>query len=171
MAAASQQSQSHRTTKKAITLRVDENDSRFWDFITAQQNTSLSIEMAVHVLVRDYPQLAEADMIAELPYLSAPDRAVTHQAPTQPSTFDVSANADGIDGADDSNADYSNTSTDVSSTTQHEPSPEKNNAPAVKQQARSQQAQPDTADARLALMRDEAAKNPNDDVMAGIMNM
>lgn len=175
---------SYKTKPKRVpvTVRVLEDDEIFAEFAAHQHNVGLSLELMVRHFYQLYPELVGEDVVLALPTLTSrmPQPAaavpVVHETQQQqqqkknPSRTHSSTGSDTGDregGSDAADVVDSAAANDIAKSTP-EVEVENQGAP---QNTEQQNATPQSTDEKLAAMRDAAFANPNDDVLAGLLDM
>ena len=171
---------SYKTKPKRVpvTVRVLEDDEIFAEFAASQHNVGLSLELMVRHFYQLYPELVGEDVVLEMPAVtqravppapvaaapaSIPAAHETQQQQQQkknPSRTDNDAS--GREGDSDAVDEAAN---DVAESTSEVEVEDQGEAQVAKQPA------PQSTDDKLAAMRDAAFANPNDDVLAGLLDM
>lgn len=173
---------SYKTKPKRVpvTVRVLEDDEIFAEFAASQHNVGLSLELMVRHFYQLYPELVGEDVVLEIPAVTQravpPAPVVTAPATQQQqqqkknisraTTDDDGGTGDGADDADSVAADD-----DAAAESTLEVEVEDQGEAQVEKQSTPQSTEPQSTDDKLAAMRDAAFANPNDDVLAGLLDM
>lgn len=172
---------SYKTKPKRVpvTVRVLEDDEIFAEFAASQHNVGLSLELMVRHFYQLYPELVGEDIVLEMPAVTqrvAQQQSVATAPATQQrqqqkkniprTTTDVDGGTEDVaDDADSAAAD------DTAAKSTPEVEVEDQGEAQVEKQSTPQNTEPQSTDDKLAAMRDAAFANPNDDVLAGLLDM
>lgn len=170
---------SYKTKPKRVpvTVRVLEDDEIFAEFAASQHNVGLSLELMVRHFYQLYPELVGEDVVLEMPAVTqravppapvatAPATQQQQQQKKNISRATTDANGDTEDVVDDADSAAVDDDAAAESTPEVEVEDQ-----GEAQQSTPQSTEPQSTDDKLAAMRDAAFANPNDDVLAGLLDM
>lgn len=176
---------SYKTKPKRVpvTVRVLEDDEIFAEFAASQHNVGLSLELMVRHFYQLYPELVGEDVVLEMPAVTqravppAPVAAVPATVPVtqqqQPQKKNISRATTDVDGGTEDVADDADSAAADDTAAESTPEVEVEDQGEAQQLAQPtpQSTEPQSTDDKLAAMRDAAFANPNDDVLAGLLDM
>lgn len=163
-----------------VTVRVLEDDEIFAEFAASQHNVGLSLELMVRHFYQLYPELVGEDIVLEMPAVTqrvaqqqpvatAPATQQQQQQKKNISRATTDDDGDTEDAAED--ADSAAADDDAAAESTPEVEVEDQGEAQVEKQSTPQNTEPQSTDDKLAAMRDAAFANPNDDVLAGLLDM